>query len=177
MPLANPYRPPDAIPPIAAWKWRAIGVYLASGFVFGFLVGSALMFAFSLVFVIPPWGPSLYKGDERWGTVFFVAGTMLPIAISACSALALVILRFISVHLRHREAAICLVLTLFFVGSLRPVVSRVHRPGYTPLFELVPDTILRLVAVVLLATVFSGVVHWLRQRSATHTGTASQPPS
>ena len=159
----NPFQSPES-PQIQKRNWRGAVSYVISSLVLGSLLGAGAMFVYSFVFVVPPWEPRLLKPDERWGTLFFVAETLLPISITLGIAAAGFILKFQAIRLNHRDILVSCFILAVLISANRPVVSRSHRSSITPMFEFVPDTLLKIVCVLFLSTLISAIIHWLRKK-------------
>lgn len=108
----------------------------------------------------------MYKGDERWETIFFIASTLLPISVIGGIILALGGFAFWSFRLKHGEVLISCFALWFFISANRPVVSLVRRPGSPgPMFETVPDTMISAVCVLFLLTVAACLLQWWTTRN------------
>lgn len=164
----NPYASPAEIEehrsrPRSSRGWVS---YFVTAVVTGALAGSGLMFCYSFFILTPMWGPPLYKGDERWETIFFIASTLLPISVIAGIALALIGFAFLTFRLKHRGVLISCFVLWFLISSMRPVVSRIRRPGFPdPRFETVPDTMISLVYLLFAMTIVSWLLTGWRTRN------------
>jgi hypothetical protein len=108
----------------------------------------------------------MYKGDERWETIFFIASTLLPISVVAGIALALIGLAFLSFRLKHRDVLISCFALWFLISANRPVVSRIRRPGFPdPKFETVPDAMISIVCLLFVVTIVSWLIQWWMTRT------------
>ena len=128
------------------------------------------MFAYSFFVVAPMWGPRMYKGDERWETIFLIAATLLPASALVGTVFASVILRFSSFRLKHRGVMISCLAIMFFVWTNKPMISRLRGPNYpTPRFEWMPDLMCAVTAGVLAVTLLLALVHliWNRKTQST----------
>ena len=162
----NPYASPTTEQLQPTHKVRWVVSYLVTSVVAGALAGAGAMFCYSFFIVAPIWGPRMYKGDERWETIFFIASTLLPISVIAGTVTALAGLWFASFRMRHRHVLISCLALWFLISSNRPVVSRVRRPGFPdPKFETVPDTMIAIVCLLFLVTFVSGLIQWLSIRN------------
>jgi hypothetical protein len=146
--------------------FRDLVSYFITSVVAGALAGSGLIFFYSFFIVAPIWGPRMYKGDERWETIFFIASTLLPISVIAGIVLALIGFHFLSFRLKHRGVLISCLALWFLISANRPVVSRIRRPGFPdPKFETVPDTMVSIVCLLFVVTIVSCLIQWWVSRN------------
>ena len=169
--LDNPYEPPShsAISP-SLTKHRSILPYLTTSAVLGTLAGTSATFAFNFFIVAPFWGPRLYKGDDRWDTLFFSAATLLPISALVGTLFASIILRFYSLRLKHRGVTISCLAIMFFVWTIKPMISRLRGPNYpTPRFEWMPDLMCAVAIGVFTVTLLLALLNliWNRKTQST----------
>lgn len=158
--LNNPHQPPrPPVSPAGLSRPRSTLAYLVTSAVLGSLAGTAAVFAFAHFWVAPLWGRPIYKGDERWETLFFIAATLLPVSALVGTAIASVILRYSSLRLRHRGVIASCLAIMLFTWSTKPMISRIRSPDYpTPRFEWMPDLMCAVAAGALAATLLSALV-------------------
>jgi riboflavin transporter FmnP len=141
--------------------------YLITSAVLGTLAGTSAVFAFSFFIVAPIWGPQLYKGDERWETLFFIAATLLPFSALVGTVFTSIILRFSTFRLKHRGVIISCLAIMLFVWTNKPVVSRLRGPNFlTPRFEWMPDLMCAVTVGVLAVTLLSALLPLNHKRNA-----------
>lgn len=108
----------------------------------------------------------MYKGDERWETLFFIASTLLPISVIAGIVLALIGFAFSEFRLKHRGVLISCFALWFLISANRPVISRIRRPDFPdPKFETVPDTMVYIVCLLFVLTIVSWLIKQWRTRN------------
>ncbi len=162
----NPFESPTTLQTETPRQTCAVVSYLVTSVTAGALAGAGATFAYSFFFVAPIWGPTMYKGDERWESIFFIASTLLPLSIITLIVLALVGFCFISYRMRHRHILISCFVLWILISANRPVISRVRRPEIpSPKFETIPDTLLIIVCSLFVVTFVSVVIQWLLRRS------------
>ena len=137
----NPFDPPNLEQLTSGRNWSFGLSYLLSILSFGTIVGVSFLFIITALFVLPFWGPPIYKGDDRWKTIFYLASTGLPLSIVAGVALVAGLLALFRKRLTLGQMLFCWFMSVALIPSFRPVVDRIRRPGNTPLYESVPDTI------------------------------------
>ncbi len=169
--IDKPYQSPNpsTVAPIRT-KPRSVLTYLTSSAVLGTLAGTAAMSAYSFFIVAPIWGPRMYKSDDRWETIFFIAGTLLPVSAIVGIALALALLRFTSFRLNYCGVIISCLAIMFFVCANKPMISRIRGKDYPPpRFEWMPDLMCAITAGMLAVTLLSMLVNLFFNRGTQST--------
>ena len=142
----------------------------------GGALGCTALLLVNLVFPVPFW-ERLYKGDERWGTVFLMAEIGLPAAFAFGAVVGLVWRRSRPFCLSPAGLIGCCLAVALVSAMLRPVVARVRTGGRGPLFEVVPDTMVAVSCLAALAIVVMGAVWHIGLRShVPHAGEACASP-
>ena len=173
----NPYQPPRASSeqPTESWSVASVTSYLTTSVMIGSLAGTGLLFCYRLLIVSPPWEPVLYKGDERWETIFFLASTSLPVMTIIGILLATASLWLVSFRMNYREIMISCLGLWYLISGSRPIVSRLRGPKYPdPGFETIPDTMMLLVCVIFLITCVSAFVQYILKHTPITAGTVEE---
>ena len=164
----NPYQPPNSTDETRWQNWQigTVVSYLVNCTVLGALLSVGALFFYANFMLVPLWEGQIYKGDERWETIFFIAGTVLPIATIAGILSAAIVLRFTSFRFRHKGLLWSCLGLWFMITSLRPVVSRIRRPGVpNPDYETIPDSMGLIVVVLFVAVACSAIIGKFQNRS------------
>jgi hypothetical protein len=147
--------------------WRVHDLF--SRVLAGGALGCAVLLVAVTLFITPFWQP-LYKSEhERWERVFFIAKFGLPAAF-ILGALAGLAWRW-SRPFRLRPGGLvgCCLVVVLVSTLIRPVVARVRTGGRGPLYEVIPDTMAAVFALVAVAIAsWTGVWHigrWSQFRS------------
>ena len=101
----------------------------------GGALGCGALLVVDLILLWPFWKP-LYKTDERWQTVFFVAKFVLPAAIVLGALAGLVWRRSHTLRLTGFQLVGCCLAIALVSTMLRPVVARTRTNSWGPLYEL-----------------------------------------
>jgi hypothetical protein len=137
----NPYEASSAqISATTSVSIFSVGL-VASVLSLGPMLGVVSLFVLTPIFILPFWHPPIYKGDERWKTIFFLATTGLPISMLAGVVVAGIWLSLKRTSLPVGQNALCWFICIALIPSFRPVVDRIRRPGNTPRYEWIPDTL------------------------------------
>ncbi len=115
--------------------------WVASVLSLGGMLGVASLFVLTIILILPFWHPPIHKGDKRWETIFYLASTGLPISMFAGVAIAGIWLSLKRTSISVRRNAFCWFICITLIPAFRPVVDRVRRPGNTPRYEWIPDTL------------------------------------